>query len=275
MTYQATMVMLFTLINLAKIPPYIALGQFTGPVLLTALALMPAAAIGVFLGYRLQNKIPEKLFYHLMMAALFITGLKLTWDGAAAVLRTMSTDAGICRLIGGGPYAVPSAIQCKSRRRRQENDMRLAGKIAIVTGGAQGFGEGIVRTFVREGAKVAILDLKLAEAQKLAAELGPNVALACDVASLKAVKDAVAAVIKTFGALDIVVNNAGWTYSDEPAIDTTEEEFDRVYAINVKINLQIHRRRNAASGWPQRLVHQHRLHRRPTAAPVLPGPTMS
>ena len=113
--------------------------------------------------------------------------------------------------------------------------MRLKGKVAIVTGGAQGFGEGIVRTYVREGAKVAILDIKQAEAEALAKELGADViALRCDVASLAEVKAAVAAVAQAFGKIDVVVNNAGWTYPNKPVLETTEAEFDRVYAINVK-----------------------------------------
>lgn len=113
--------------------------------------------------------------------------------------------------------------------------MRLQGKVAIVTGGAQGFGEGIVRTYLREGAKVAILDIKQAEATALARELGPDViAVACDVASLTSVTEAVAATMKAFGRLDIVVNNAGWSYHNKPVLETTEEEFDRVFAINVK-----------------------------------------
>lgn len=112
---------------------------------------------------------------------------------------------------------------------------RLDGKVAIVTGGAQGFGEGIARAYAAEGAHIAILDLKEKEAAALAAELGGKAAaFACDVASLASVKAAVAAVVKRFGRLDIVVNNAGWTYPNKPAIETTEEEFDRVYAVNVK-----------------------------------------
>lgn len=113
--------------------------------------------------------------------------------------------------------------------------MRLKGKVAIVTGGAQGFGEGIVRTYVREGAKVAILDIKQAEAEALAKELGAGVmAIRCDVASLGEVKAAVAAVADAMGRIDIVVNNAGWTYPNKPVLETTEAEFDKVYAINVK-----------------------------------------
>jgi len=86
LTYQATNVMLFTLVNLFKVPGYIMLGQFTQPVMVTALALMPAAALGVYLGYKLQNLIPEHIFFRLMIVLLGLTGLKLTWDGLRALL---------------------------------------------------------------------------------------------------------------------------------------------------------------------------------------------
>ena len=80
-TLQATNVVFFTLVNLIKLPPYIMLGQFTTPILTTAAMLMPAAAIGVFIGIRIQNRIPQALFYRLMNLLMFITGIKLTWDG--------------------------------------------------------------------------------------------------------------------------------------------------------------------------------------------------
>ncbi|HRK24816.1 MAG TPA: sulfite exporter TauE/SafE family protein [Beijerinckiaceae bacterium] len=84
--FQATNVLLFTLINLIKVPPYLALGQFTGPVMLTSLMLMPVAAGGVFLGYRLHRWMPETLFFRIAVTLLFLTGLKLTWDGLGALL---------------------------------------------------------------------------------------------------------------------------------------------------------------------------------------------
>lgn len=85
-TYQATNVLFFTIVNLVKLPPYLMLGQFTQPIILTALILMPVAAIGVLLGYRLQKKIPEQIFFKLMNILLFLTGIKLTWDGLKALL---------------------------------------------------------------------------------------------------------------------------------------------------------------------------------------------
>lgn len=85
LTFQATNVIFFTLVNLVKLPPYIMLGQFSKPILWSALTVMPAAAIGVFLGYRLQKVIPELLFFKVMNVLLFITGIKLAWDGAHAL----------------------------------------------------------------------------------------------------------------------------------------------------------------------------------------------
>lgn len=83
--FQATNVMLFTLINLFKLPSYVMLGQFTKPVMLTAVSLMPAAAIGVFVGYKLQNLIPERIFFRIVVALMLITGLKLTYDGLSVL----------------------------------------------------------------------------------------------------------------------------------------------------------------------------------------------
>lgn len=84
-TLQATNVMFFTLVNLVKLPPYIMLGQFNKPILLSALALMPVAALGVWIGVKVQNAIPQVLFYRLIHILMFVTGLKLTWDGARAL----------------------------------------------------------------------------------------------------------------------------------------------------------------------------------------------
>ncbi len=113
--------------------------------------------------------------------------------------------------------------------------MRLNGKSALVTGAASGFGAEIARVFAREGAKVTILDLNGDGAKAVASEIGPAaIAVQADVTSRSNVEAAVAAALDHAGRLDIVVNNAGWTHRNKPLLEVTEEEFDRVYAINVK-----------------------------------------
>jgi 3-oxoacyl-[acyl-carrier protein] reductase len=112
---------------------------------------------------------------------------------------------------------------------------QLEGKIAIVTGGAQGFGEGIVRLYVAEGANVVIADLDVARGQALAAELGSKAHFfRCDVTKRKDIDDLVEACIGVFGAPDIVVNNAGTTHENRPMLEVDEATFDLVYAVNVK-----------------------------------------
>jgi 3-oxoacyl-[acyl-carrier protein] reductase len=113
--------------------------------------------------------------------------------------------------------------------------MRLANKTALVTGAAQGFGLGIAETFAREGAKVAFLDLNEGAAKDAAAKVGGSaIALGCDVSNGHQVERAVAETIRAFGRLDIVVNNAGTSHRNKPMLDVTEEEYDRVFAVNVK-----------------------------------------
>lgn len=111
--------------------------------------------------------------------------------------------------------------------------MRLEGKTAIVTGGASGFGAGIVRRFLAEGAKVLIADINLDAAKALADELGTS-ATGVDVAD----NDSVAAMTQTaldrMGRIDILINNAGITHLPQPMEEVSEEEFDRVLAVNAK-----------------------------------------
>jgi 3-oxoacyl-[acyl-carrier protein] reductase len=113
--------------------------------------------------------------------------------------------------------------------------MRLQGKTALVTGSAQGFGLGIAETFAREGAKVALVDLNGAAAKEAAAKVGQgSIALACDVAKCAEVERAVKEAIGALGHIDIVVNNAGTSHRNQPMLDVSEEEYDRVFAVNVK-----------------------------------------
>jgi len=114
---------------------------------------------------------------------------------------------------------------------------QLQGKVAIVTGGAAGFGEAIVRRYVEEGARgVVIADLDEAKGCALADALGTKVArfVACDVSSGPAVAAVVRACTDVFGVPDVVVNNAGTTHPNRPMLEVDEAAFDRVYAVNVK-----------------------------------------
>lgn len=116
--------------------------------------------------------------------------------------------------------------------------MRLANKIVIVTGAGGGIGEGIAHRLAQEGARVVVNDVRAAAAQAVAQAItqaggqasgcAADVTLDADVAAL------VAHALQHFGGLDVVVNNAGWTHRNQPALQTTEAEFDRVYAVNVK-----------------------------------------
>ena len=116
---------------------------------------------------------------------------------------------------------------------------RLDNKVALVTGGASGFGLGIAETFAREGARVALVDINGAAAEKaakdLASKLGASaIAVRADVAKARDVEQAVAATVSAFGRLDILVNNAGTSHRNRPMLEVEEDEFDRLYAINVK-----------------------------------------
>jgi 3-oxoacyl-[acyl-carrier protein] reductase len=113
--------------------------------------------------------------------------------------------------------------------------MKLKDRTAIVTGGAQGFGYGIAQRFVEEGARVAILDMNADKAQEAASEIGGGtIAFGCDVTDGTGLTRVVGQVIAAFGRLDCVVNNAGTTHRNQPMLDVTEAEYDRVFNVNVK-----------------------------------------
>jgi 3-oxoacyl-[acyl-carrier protein] reductase len=116
--------------------------------------------------------------------------------------------------------------------------MKLKDRVAIVTGGARGIGKAIVRTFVREGAKVARVDIeeikKLEALKKEAEKMGGEViTISCDITKSSDVNEMVGKVQKAFGRVDILVNNAG--IIRRGTIDTvTEEDWDRVMEVNLK-----------------------------------------
>lgn len=113
--------------------------------------------------------------------------------------------------------------------------MVLTGKIAIVTGGGGGFGEGIARAYAEQGARVAVLDYNDEAAQRVAREIGGGaIAVQADVGVRAEVEHAAAEVMAKLGIPDILVNNAGTTHVNGSLLDVDEETFDRVFRVNVK-----------------------------------------
>ena len=113
--------------------------------------------------------------------------------------------------------------------------MRLEGKAAIVTGGASGFGAGIVRKFIAEGAKVMVADINGAAAEAFANEFGGDaIGHQVDVSKDESVAAMAKSALAAFGQVDILVNNAGVTHLPSAMEDVSEADFDRVISVNVK-----------------------------------------
>src|SRR5215467_13907634 len=108
--------------------------------------------------------------------------------------------------------------------------MRLANKVALVTGGGTGIGEAIAKVFSREGAKVAITGRRKEELERVVRDIerrgGQGLALPGSVTHEADVREAVAATVRTFGRLDILVNNAGNLFQAAPLHETTDHLWD-------------------------------------------------
>lgn len=112
---------------------------------------------------------------------------------------------------------------------------RLEDNVALVTGGGNGIGRGIVRRFAEEGARVAIGDIDIEAAHELAGQIGETaLAIELDVSRADAFSAAIDAAISRWGRLDILVNNAGIVVPIKPVQTTTEEEFFRLVNINLR-----------------------------------------
>ena len=112
--------------------------------------------------------------------------------------------------------------------------MRLRERVAVVTGGGAGFGEGIAHRLAEEGARVVVADIDEAAAQRVAGDIDGAVAIAADVSKSGDVEAMIAAAEDAFGGLDILVNNAGMPQRRMPMLDVPEDVFDRIFAVNVK-----------------------------------------
>ena len=116
--------------------------------------------------------------------------------------------------------------------------MRLTNKVAIVTGSGSGFGRGIAQRYAAEGARVVINDINAPHGEQtveaIVAAEGAAQFCAGDVSKDADVKRLIEFTLDTYGDLDIVVNNAGTTHKNQPMLDVSEDEFDRIYRVNVK-----------------------------------------
>ncbi|MEP1353390.1 MAG: SDR family oxidoreductase [Tateyamaria sp.] len=111
--------------------------------------------------------------------------------------------------------------------------MQLSGKTALVTGAASGFGAGIAKAFVAAGAKVMVADINGDGAKDVAKELGGH-SVQVDVSNSTSVQAMADHTLDAFGHLDILVNNAGITHLPQAMEEVSEDEFDRVFAVNAK-----------------------------------------
>ena len=113
--------------------------------------------------------------------------------------------------------------------------MRLKDKTAIVTGAGSGFGKGIAMRFAKEGARVGVIDINAEAAREVASQIGNSAfAMEADVSIDRGVSRMVQEALDRWGQLDILVNNAGTTHRNQPMTEVTEEEYERIFSVNVK-----------------------------------------
>ncbi|KAK5047946.1 hypothetical protein LTR84_006136 [Exophiala bonariae] len=114
----------------------------------------------------------------------------------------------------------------------------LEGKVALITGAASGFGEGIARLFANEGAKIVVADINESGGKQVAKDIedggGQAIFAKTDITKEEDWTRALEIAKSELGTLDILVNNAGWTYMKKDTLTVTEAEYDRVFDINVK-----------------------------------------
>jgi 3-oxoacyl-[acyl-carrier protein] reductase len=116
-----------------------------------------------------------------------------------------------------------------------DTPLRLLNKVAIITGAASGFGEGMARRFAEEGAKVVVADLNHVRARKVAEDIGKNaIWTQTDVSHRGEFDEMVKTTLEAFGRIDIMVNNAGYSHKNGSLLDVDENTFDLITAVNMK-----------------------------------------
>lgn len=140
--------------------------------------------------------------------------------------------------------------------------MSLKDRVAVVTGAAQGIGRACAERLSRDGAKVVVSDMNAKGAEAVAAAIakagGTATAIACDVAKKAEVDALVAGAVKAYGAIDVLINNAGIIDSAD-FLDLSVEEFDRILSVNLRGAFMM------AQGCARRMVEQVKAGRAPGA----------
>src|SRR6218665_1388733 len=120
----------------------------------------------------------------------------------------------------------------------KETSMRVQNQSIIVTGAGSGIGEGIAKRLAAEGGKVIVNDIDAASGQRVVADItaagGTASFFQADMTRSAQVEALIDEALRRNGRLDVMVNNAGWTHRNRPLLEVSEDEFDKVYAINVK-----------------------------------------
>ena len=187
---------------------------------------------------------------------------RANWPGDPKSILGMAkrAAAGVGRtaLKRGAVRAAAAAVSSETCRYERVRVMKLENKVAIITGGARGIGAAMVDRYVAEGAKVAIADIALSDAQQTAARHGDEAfAVQIDVTKIASIEAAIDAVVARWSGVDILVNNAG-VFDMGPIVEVSEASWDKVFSVNTKglfFTLQAVAKRMIAQGRGGKIIN--------------------